>query len=376
MNQIALLSSLFESVLVCDDKGRIVARYGQPVDLKNVFRDERLESLRPQIRECLAGSGFETYFALDDRERTRWRGVPIATDEGRPGVALAIECAPARGNAPRSRPGGAEYEFVLANMRQGFWRRNAKDVIVSANDFLANWLETTVEELVGRHISEFVPLHETRSGRYEADFVTLTGIRRRGIVVTGPLIGSKGRVTGHIDVITDCSAEYALRNRLVAEVQKMSRLAMTDTLTGLANRAEFASELERLTGCDPVEPFALVMIDLDRFKEVNDQHGHVVGDRVLIEFAARLKVAMRDTDLVSRLGGDEFAILLEGAPREVAREIVERLSERLTFEIFFGEEKVPVAASIGWAHSDDGVANVLQSADRLMYREKRKRKGA
>jgi len=376
MHQIALLSSLFESVLVCDEKGKIIGRYGQPVDLNNVLRDDRLAGLRTQFRECVGGNGFETYFALNGRERTRWRGVPIATEDGRPGVAIAIESAPARGSAPRTRLSGAEYEFVLANMGQGFWRRNAKDAIVSANEFLANWLETTVEELVGRHISEFVPLHETKPGRYEAEFVTRTGIRRRGIVVSGPLMGAKGRVTGHIDVITDITAEHALRTRLVAEVQKMSRLAMTDTLTGLANRAEFASELERVTGSQPTEPFALVMIDLDRFKEVNDQHGHVAGDRVLIEFAARLKIAMRDTDLVARLGGDEFAILLEGAPKDVALEIVERLTERLNFEIVVGDETVAVAASIGWAHSDDGVANVLQSADRRMYREKRKRKGA
>jgi len=375
MQHIALLTSLFESVLICDDRGRVVTRYGQPIECHNLLKDDRFTALQGPFRECLAGTGFEIYFSLDGRERTRWRGVPFASDEGTC-VAIAIEGAPARTGPQRTRLGGAEYEFVVANMRQGFWRRDSKDAIVAANEYLANWLETTVDDLTGCHISEFMPIHEGRAGRFEAEFVTRTGIRRRAIVVSGPLIGPKGRVTGHIDVITDFTAEHALRTRLVAEVQKMSRLALTDTLTGLANRAEFASELDRLTGAEPIEPFALVMIDLDRFKDVNDQHGHQAGDRVLIEFAARLKVAVRDSDLVSRLGGDEFAVLLEGAAREVAVEVVERLGERLNFELFLGDELVPVAASIGWAHSDDGVANVLQSADRRMYREKRKRKGA
>ncbi|MBN9501866.1 MAG: hypothetical protein BGO01_09695 [Armatimonadetes bacterium 55-13] len=375
MQHLPLLTTLFESVLVCAEDGTVMQRYGQSLDIKNVLQDDRLIGLSNLFRECLAGSDFETYFSLDQRERTRWRGVPYATEEGKTAVVIGIE-SPPRHSAPRIRQSAGEYEFVIANMRQGFWRRNAKDAIIFANEYLANWLETTIDDMVGRHITEFIPLYEGRSGRFEAEFVTKTGIRRRAIVASAPLFGPKGRSSGHIDVITDITAEHALRTRLVAEVQKMSRLAMTDTLTGLANRAEFVGELERLTGQDPIEPFALVMIDLDRFKEVNDQHGHVVGDHVLIEFAARLRVAVRESDLVSRLGGDEFAILLEKAPREIALEVVERLADRLSFQVTVGKSEVQVGASIGWAHSDDGVANVLQSADRRMYRDKRKKKGA
>ncbi|MBC8066355.1 MAG: sensor domain-containing diguanylate cyclase [Chlorobia bacterium] len=368
------MTALFESVLVFDETGAVLQRSGLPVDISNVLLDERMQSLRSRLEDCVAGTSFEAHFSINNRERTRWRGVPYATDDGVRAAALGIEGS--FGKVSRTRLAGSEFDFVLANMRQGFLRRSAKGAIAYVNKYLANQFELTPEEVMGRHIGEFMPGAKNQEGQYEAEFVTQSGVRRRAIVSTAPLVGARGRVSGYIDVVTDITADHAFRTKLVAEVQKMSHLAYTDSLTGQANRTEFQSELERLTSLDPPEPFGLVMVDLDQFKEVNDQFGHSAGDEVLVEFASRLRLAVRDSDLVARLGGDEFAILLSGAPKEIAAEFVSRLIDRLSFKMTLGDEIVQVGASVGWAHSDDGAAKIFQSADRRMYRDKRKRKGA
>ncbi len=374
MQHLAQLTSLFETVLVYDSTGRVVHSSGSLVDISDVFLDDRLQAIRSRLADCIHGTAFETYFALGEREKTRWRGVPFATEDGQPAAILAIEGL--NGNLSRTRLAGSEFDFVLANMRQGFLRRNAKGAVAYANEYLASLFELTPEQLMGRHIGEFIPNFQDRAGRFEVEFVTQSGIRRRAIVSTAPLTGTKGRVSGYIDVVTDITADHALRTRLVAEVQKMSKLAHTDALTGLANRMEFQSELERLLQLDPSEPFGLVMVDLDQFKEINDKFGHSVGDEVLMEFSSRLRTAVRDSDLAARLGGDEFAILLVGAPRAIAAEVVERLIAKLKFTMMLGLEVGEVSASVGWAHSDDGAQKIFQSADRRMYRDKRKKKGA
>lgn len=373
MRHLALLTTLFDSILVYGEDGKVLNRIGGGTDFENVLTDERLTALRDRLQDCLAGTGFETHHSIADHDRSRWRGVPFATEDGHPAAILAIEHTHSRQHAKLS---GAEFDFVLSNMRQGFWRRNSKGVVVNVNDHLAYLLEYTPEEMIGRHVSEFVPNHVDREGRYETEFVTKYGIRRRGIVSSAVIMGPKGRMTGVIDVVTDITAEHAMRNRLMAEVQKMSKLASTDALTGLANRLEFQDELDLLTGEEQQEPFALVMVDLDNFKEVNDRFGHSAGDDVLVEFALRLRQAVRESDLVARLGGDEFAVLLIGTKRTLAMEIVERLIERLRYSMAIGDELVPIAASIGWAHSDDGTERILQKADRRMYLDKRSRKGA
>lgn len=375
MQHLALLTTLFESVLVYDETGEVIQRAGLPTDIKNVLEDERLAPFRSRLLDCIQGKAFEAFFAVDNQEKSRWRGVPFVREDGKNGGILAIEGSYG-GNVARTRPAGSEFDFVLANMRQGFLRRNAKGAVAYANDYMARLFETTPEQLIGRHIAEFIPGTQNSQARYEAEVVTSSGVRRRAIVSTAPLIGPKGRVSGYIDVVTDITTDHALRGKLVAEVQKMSQLAQTDVLTGLANRMVFQENLDLLLSSEVDEPFGLVMVDLDQFKEINDRFGHTAGDEVLQQFATRLKQTVRDSDVVARLGGDEFAILMIGAPREVAAEVVDRLVERLTFDAKIEGDPVTIRASAGWAHSDDGASKIFQSADRRMYRDKRKRKQA
>ena len=144
-----------------------------------------------------------------------------------------------------------------------------------------------------------------------------------------------------------------------------------DALTGLLNRRGFdlrlASTLRRVrSGRNRA---ALVMVDLDRFKAVNDTLGHAAGDEVLRQTARRLRAAVRYTDVTARFGGDEFALLLGGLPdREAAERVVDRVHGRLCEPLSIGSKDVSIGASFGVVFLDEeSPMDVLESADRAMY---------
>lgn len=186
-------------------------------------------------------------------------------------------------------------------------------------------------------------------------------------------------------------AELSERNRqLEIEVeqrrlmeQEMRHLAMHDMLTGLPNRALFMDRLEsahhRATRHGGM--FALVYVDVDRFKEVNDTWGHAAGDAMLVELAARLRGTLRENDTVARLGGDEFALVLEELEdMQDAERLLERVRAALLSPMQYlrdGEEiALSVSASIGLAaYPADGaeVDALLHAADQAMYLIKRSR---
>ncbi|MEO1689048.1 MAG: diguanylate cyclase, partial [Pseudomonadota bacterium] len=164
------------------------------------------------------------------------------------------------------------------------------------------------------------------------------------------------------------SAELAARLRIQLRRKRWSDrlrglvrdgfvLAATDGLTGLWNRRYAETHLARLCGeCRAAaEPLALLMIDLDRFKAINDGHGHAAGDAVLRVFAERLRASVRGADLVARLGGEEFCAALRGVDAEGARHVAERLREAVAgspFALPCGGGETRVTVSIGVAASD------------------------
>ncbi|MEL7937031.1 GGDEF domain-containing protein [Pseudomonas delhiensis] len=174
-----------------------------------------------------------------------------------------------------------------------------------------------------------------------------------------------------------------LRKELKARMEAMSRsqqelqhLANHDSLTGLPNRMQFFAQLEQAIAqvAASHEQLALLFIDLDYFKRINDEMGHAAGDEVLTIIARRLRHAVRDHDLVARLGGDEFVVLLRGpgiagTASAVARKILATLGEKLLLQ----GAVVQVGASIGIAlYPDDGnsAEELLLRADGAMYRAK------
>jgi diguanylate cyclase (GGDEF)-like protein len=164
--------------------------------------------------------------------------------------------------------------------------------------------------------------------------------------------------------------------RLRQQAVDNERLALHDPLTGLPNRRLLADRLERaiVSSTRGTEHVALMILDVDRFKEVNDTLGHDRGDALLIEVSERVATVLRDADTVARLGGDEFAVL---APRVASVEDAERLARRVraVFDkpFLLGDLVLHVESSVGVAvlpdHADDGI-ELMQRADIAMYAAK------
>jgi diguanylate cyclase (GGDEF)-like protein/PAS domain S-box-containing protein len=170
-----------------------------------------------------------------------------------------------------------------------------------------------------------------------------------------------------------CVEDITERARSQAELEHR---ATYDPLTGLPNRLMLTDRLEQALARvrRNSRMFAVLFVDLDRFKAVNDTLGHTLGDQLLVEAAGRIQAAVRETDTVARLGGDEFVVLCEGIEGvHHATDLAERIIATVQTAFRFGDDEAHVSASIGIALSADGTETaeaVLANADIAMYRAK------
>lgn len=152
---------------------------------------------------------------------------------------------------------------------------------------------------------------------------------------------------------------------------KLAHDATHDPLTGLCNRTLFVDRLDAVLHRGMSG--ALLFVDLDRFKQVNDRFGHEAGDQILAMVADRLRGALREGDIVSRLAGDEFAVMLPEVSETTAYFVAERLLHQLRFDVpFGGDDAGRLSASIGlvmWNRGDRTrtAAQLINEADRAMY---------
>ena len=174
-----------------------------------------------------------------------------------------------------------------------------------------------------------------------------------------------GRVWSFSDITERMRAEELLEQH-----------ALFDTLTNLPNRAQFMSHLKlaiQSAAHNSEFRFAVLFLDLDRFKVINDSLGHLIGDKLLIAFGEQLKASVRPDDIVARLGGDEFTILLHIKENADAINVAERLQQKLSEPFIVGAYEVFTSASIGIIISDDVYRqpeDFLRDADAAMYRAK------
>ncbi|MFT7242725.1 MAG: diguanylate cyclase (GGDEF)-like protein [Candidatus Azotimanducaceae bacterium] len=156
----------------------------------------------------------------------------------------------------------------------------------------------------------------------------------------------------------------------------LQRLALVDELTGVANRRQFDLLLERF--CDKYNRrnsgyFVVLYLDLDKFKEINDEYGHRAGDHFLIELAKRARVAIRGGDLLARWGGDEFAIILDNPTQSNVTHVVDRVRSLCEQPVHWRNAELKVGASIGVVqYPEDGLTpeELVSAADQKMYADK------
>lgn len=176
-----------------------------------------------------------------------------------------------------------------------------------------------------------------------------------------------------MSLMAEAEALLATQRERIAQLEE---LVITDELTRLRNRRGFTQDFERelaATRRDSGAGGVLVLFDLDGFKDVNDSHGHPIGDAYLCAFSRALLEQVRATDSVARLGGDEFALLLTRTEPAAGMACATRLAERLnTLTLRCGALELPAAASFGAANyaAGDSVASAMAVADAALYRAK------
>lgn len=273
---------------------------------------------------------------------------------------------------------------VFRISREGVMITNAECKIISVNEAFTEITGYSQEESLGQ-----TP-RLLKSGRQSPDFymemwakLKLEGRwqgeiwnRRKNGEVFPQWLGisaspdEQGRVKEYVGIFMDVSEHKKAQERI-------EQLAFYDSLTGLANRRlladrtlqaiAFAKRQKCLVG--------LIYLDLDHFKDINDSMGHLVGDELLVQFAARLKSCVRDTDTVCRMGGDEFVVLLNDMITtndvvEVAQKILEKLSD----PVDINHRSLKVSCSLGasfYPMDGDNFDTLLQRADTAMYQAKR-----
>jgi diguanylate cyclase (GGDEF)-like protein len=204
------------------------------------------------------------------------------------------------------------------------------------------------------------PLLYTSIGSSDADVIAAVTLAGLAIVVL-LLIG----------------AMYADRVVLAALQRRADLLAATDSLTGVANRRSFENYVQNLISSGPNPQFAIVILDLDNFKQVNTKHGHRAGDAVLTGIAEAFESAARDGDCVARIGGDEFAVVLPGVGVEAARSLAERFVEAVSAAPVASESDV--GASAGFALFPDhgnSLDSLVFTADSALMAVKATGKGS
>lgn len=279
-------------------------------------------------------------------------------------------------------------------------RHTDNAVIVTGADHQIQWVNLgfsrltgyTLEDAIGRRPGELLgvaaddvdaatptalllPTGTQNGHTIEHGWRTRVGEERWVAVEYQSILGDDGAITNYALIGRDVSANRAAEEQLRYD-------ALHDALTGLPNRALFMDQLShaiRRARRDPAPRFAVLFVDLDGFKKVNDTFGHAIGDLLLVGTARRLEACLRPGDTVARLGGDEMAVLLEApGPVEEAQRVAERILEQLAQPFELEGNRASVGASIGIAAGYDQSMTadaVLRNADAAMYAAKHRGKG-
>ncbi len=278
------------------------------------------------------------------------------------------------------------FDDVASAVGDVIWELAPDGTIRYVNEAATALFECPHEALIGRPIESVLPDAETHArltNRYAAaaqaretvdglthDIVTPSGERKTVRASAVPVYGTGGALVGLRGALRDVGAE--VRHAVELEI-----LASTDALTGAMNRRAFLACAERSIAClrGSTRSLCVLIVDLDHFKRVNDQHGHAIGDRALQVFVGAAGSALRESDRLGRIGGEEFAALVECDGTASAARVAERICAAVRASpVRDVEPPLHFTASIGVARIDfddvDPVHAALMRADAALYRAK------
>ena len=352
-----------------------------------VFGERVFEQVRPRLDEALAGR--EVVFD----HRTSRSGAPehllihYLPDRDETGqvtgiYGLVMDRTEQRRAQERIEASERQLRAVTDNLPVLITYVDADETLRFMNGTFHEWLGIDLDKAINRPLAEVVgaehyaerreQLREALAGRrveFEVVSQTLAGPRNLQTVYI-PDLREDGSARGVFTLATDVTALKNVESAL-------QRLARIDTLTGLANRRQFDELLEQSLARyrRARRPLALIFLDIDHFKTINDTHGHGVGDAVLREFATRLQASLRETDLAARLSGDEFVVILDGlGTSDEAVAVATKLLQAIRVPMAIGEQALDVTASMGLAWLDGSVEidakGLMLRADRALYRAK------
>lgn len=257
--------------------------------------------------------------------------------------------------------------FVMANSKYLEMFEPASDILVPGVGY-ARFLTKAVDcgvydaggKPIGEYIAERLEVHRNPDAPYEKKLGNSTWVR------ISKNVTKAGGIVGTWEDVTDAKKAH----------ETIQKLAFTDPLTGLANRHKFYTRFsDALTAAGRLKKqVALLFVDLDKFKEINDTHGHATGDALLVEVANRLREEFRKVDTVARLGGDEFAIIATNLQdASDINVIADRVVKRIAEPILIDGLELDTAASIGisfYPNDDTDADQLIRKADLALYQAK------
>jgi diguanylate cyclase (GGDEF)-like protein/PAS domain S-box-containing protein len=352
-----------------------------------VFGETVFEGVRARVDEALAGR--EVVFDLTNTvpgaaDYLQVHYVPDRDERGAVIGVYGLVTDRTEQQRARERIEASERQLraVTDNLPLLITYVDANERLRFMNATFHEWLGIDLETSIGKPLVDVVGI-EHYTARREHLRAALAGQRVEFEVVSNTLSGPRNLQTVYIpDVRQDGQVHgiftLAIDVTALKDVEReLQRLARIDTLTGLANRRQFDELLDQALARyrRGRRPLALIFLDIDHFKSINDTHGHGVGDAVLEEFAARLQTGLRETDVAARLAGDEFMVILDGlGTRDEAVAVATKLLQAIRVPMAVGDRTLAVTASMGLAWLDGSVdtdaKGLMVRADRALYRAK------
>lgn len=407
LDPVALLDALPDSALVCDTEGRILFAseaafhvFGwKPVDwvgrmvLDVVHPDDlslvltSLGSIQTKVR------GTPVEVRIRDASGG-WRLVEVVgtnalTDQGVGALVMVGRDITDRRRWEVAAGDVERFQRIVQVAASLTMLLDREGTIVTSNAAFTRSLGHDPAKVIGRRLSSFVvPRHVADLEAALDRLLARDGAAHGGhvcldlpMLTAGPEVDVRPFRFEFVDALDDPVVQgIVVTGHDVTEMHSMKRelehLARHDPLTRLPNRSMLSDRLQRLLEFG--ETFAVLFIDLDRFKPINDLYGHEAGDQVLSMVAERLRDFIRPNDLVARVGGDEFVVVAHGiATRDAARRVSDRMEMVLSVPYHLDMGPLRVGASVGISVVDEGstVTSMLAEADMDMYDSKRSRRG-